>query len=107
MGKWYGKIGYAETIETEPGIWEEQITERSYYGDILSSRWMRQSSDKVNKDINLSNRISIVADPFAIQNCSSMIYVEYAGTKWAISDIEIEQPRLIMTMGGVYNGEQA
>lgn len=107
MGKWFGKIGYAETVETEPGIWEEQITERSYYGDILSSRWMRQSSDKVNREINLSNRISIVADPFAIQNCSSMIYVEYAGTKWAISDIEIEQPRLIMTMGGVYNGEQA
>ena len=107
MSKWCGKIGYAETVETEPGIWEEQITERSYYGDILSSRWMRQSSDKVNRDINLSNRISIVADPFAIQNCSSMIYVEYAGTKWSISDIEIEQPRLIMTMGGVYNGEQA
>ena len=107
MGKWFGKIGYAETVETEPGIWEEQITEHSYYGDILSSRWMRQSSDKVNRDINLSNQISIVADPFAIQNCSSMIYVEYAGTKWAISDIEIEQPRLIMTMGGVYNGEQA
>lgn len=107
MGKWFGKIGYAETIETEPGIMEEQITERSYYGDILSSRWMRQSSDKVNREINLSNRISIVADPFAIQNCSSMIYVEYAGTKWAISDIEIEQPRLIMTIGGVYNGEQA
>ena len=107
MGKWCGKIGYAETVETEPGIWEEQITERSYYGDILSSRWMRQSSDKVNRDINLSNRISIVADPFAIQNCSSMIYVEYAGAKWTISDIEIEPPRLIMTMGGVYNGEQA
>ena len=107
MGKWCGKIGYAETVETEPGIWEEQITERSYYGDILSSRWIRQSSDKVNRDINLSNRISIVADPFAIQNCSSMIYVEYAGAKWTISDIEIEQPRLIMTVGGVYNGEQA
>lgn len=107
MGKWFGKIGYAETVETEPGIWEEQITERSYYGDILSSRWIRQSSDKVNREINLSNRISIVADPFAIQNCSSMIYVEYAGAKWTISDIEIEQPRLIMTMGGVYNGEQA
>ena len=107
MGKWYGKIGYAETIETEPGIWEEQITERSYYGDVLASRWMRQSSDKVNSDINISNRISIIADPFAIQNCSSMVYVEYAGSKWKISDIEINHPRLIINLGGVYNGEQA
>ena len=104
MGKWYGKIGYAETIETEPGIWEEQITERKHYGDVLSGRWMRQSSDKVNNDINLSNRISIIADPFAIQNCSSMVYVEYAGSKWKISDIEINHPRLIINLGGVYNG---
>ena len=107
MGKWDGKIGYAETIETEPGIWEEQITERKHYGDVLSGRWMRQSSDKVNNDINLSNRISIIADPFAIQNCSSMVYVEYAGSKWKISDIEINHPRLIINLGGVYNGEQA
>ena len=107
MGKWFGKIGYAEQIETEPGIWEERITERSYYGDILSSRWMRQSSDKVNNDINLSNRISIIADPFAVQNCSSMAYVEYVGAKWQISDVEVQYPRLILTVGGVYNGEQA
>lgn len=107
MGKWCGKIGYAETVETEAGLWEEQITERSYYGDVLTSRWMRQTSNKVNSDINLSNRISIIADPFAIQNCSSMIYIEYVGAKWRISDIEIAYPRLILTIGGVYNGEQA
>ena len=107
MGKWYGKIGYAETIETEPGIWEEQITERSYYGDVLTSRWMRQSSDKVNSDINISNRISIIADPFANQNCSHMVYIEFMGAKWKITDIEVQFPRLILTIGGVYNGEQA
>ena len=107
MGKWFGKIGYAETVETEAGLWEEQITERSYYGDVLTSRWMRQTSNKVNSDINLSNRISIIADPFAIQNCSSMIYIEYVGAKWRILDIEIAYPRLILTIGGVYNGEQA
>ena len=107
MGKWFGKIGYVETVETEPGIWEEQINERSYYGDIISSRWMRQSTDKVNDDINLSNMVSIVADPFAVQHCSSIIYVEYAGAKWRVSNVEIQHPRLILTMGGVYNGKQA
>ena len=104
MGKWCGKIGYAETVEIEPGICEEQITERKHYGDVLSGRWMRQSSDKVNIDINLSNRISIIADPFAVQKCSSMAYIEYAGAKWKVSDVEVQYPRLILTVGGVYNG---
>lgn len=106
MGKWYGKIGYAETVETEPGVWEEQITERSYYGDVISSRWMRQSADKVNSDINLSNMISILADPFAVQNCSSIVYIEYAGAKWKVTNVEVQYPRLILTMGGVYNVQQ-
>ena len=107
MGKWHGKIGYAETVETNPGIWEEQITERSYYGDVISNRWMRQDSSNINGNINISNRISVVADSFARENCSFMRYIEYAGTKWEISDVEIQYPRLILNIGGVYNGEQA
>lgn len=108
MGKWFGKVGYAVTEETEPGIWEEVITEREYYGDITTDRWKRQNSGEVNENINLSNVISIVADPFAYQNCSNMIYVEIMGAKWKISDIDVSQrPRLILTVGGVYNGEQA
>ena len=106
MGKWYGKIGYAETIETEPGIWEEQITERSYYGDVLTSRWMRQSSDKVNSDINISNRISIIADPYANQNFHAMRYVEFMGNFWKITNVEVQYPRLILTVGGVCNVQQ-
>lgn len=105
MGKWFGKIGYAETVETEPGIWEEQITERPYYGDVTSNRWKRQNSGEVNDNINLANVISIVADPFAYQNCSKIVYVEYMGTNWKVSDIDPQFPRLILTMGGVYNGD--
>ena len=107
MAKWFGKIGYAITSETEPGVWEPTIVEKSYYGDLTSDRRKRQNSGEVNDNINLANVISIIADPFAIQNCSSMIYVEYAGSKWKISDIEIDHPRLIINLGGVYNGEQA
>ena len=107
MAKWFGKIGYAITAEIEPGIWESEITEREYYGDLTSDRRKRQNSGGVNDDINLSNVISIIADPFANQNCANMVYVEIVGTKWKISDIEIQFPRLILTVGGVYNGEQA
>lgn len=107
MGKWFGKIGYSVTTETEPGIWESQITEREYFGDITSDRRKRQNSGEVNDTVNLANVISILADPFAYQNCSNMIYAEIMGAKWKITEIEQQYPRLILTVGGVYNGEQA
>lgn len=106
MAKWYGQIGYVETVETEPGLWEEQITERSYYGDLVGNRWKRQSSGSINDDINIANDISIVADPYANEHCSSMAYVEFMGTKWKISNVEVQYPRLILTIGGVYNENQ-
>ena len=106
MSKWYGKIGYAISAETEPGIWENTIVERNYFGDMISDRRKRQNSGEVNDNINLSNVISIIAEPFAYQNCSNMAYVEIMGSKWKITDIEIQSPRLLLTVGGVYNGEQ-
>lgn len=104
MAKFYGKIGYAVTTETEPGVWVEQITERSYYGDVIRNVRKLQTSDQVNDDINISNEISIVADPFAYQNFHSMRYVEYMGTRWKVRNIEVSYPRLILSVGGVYNG---
>lgn len=107
MAKWYGKIGYIKTEEVEPGIWSPQITERQYFGDILrvSSKW--STSSKVIDDLNVSNQISIVADPFALQNFQSIKYVEFMGALWDVTSVEIQYPRLILTVGGVYNGEQA
>lgn len=102
MAKWFGKIGYVVTEETEPGVWEETVTEREYFGDMTSDRRKRQNSGEVNDDVNLANVISIVADPFAYQNCSNMAYVEIMGSKWKISDVEVQRPRLILTVGGVY-----
>ena len=108
MAKYYGRIGYAETIETSPGIWEEQITERMYFGDINRISRSLQTSDQVNDNIDVANEISIVADPFAYQNFHLMRYAEFMGTLWKIKRVDASQyPRLILTVGGVYNGEQA
>lgn len=106
MSKWFGKIGYATTKETTPGIWEEVITEREYFGDVYRNTRKLQSASQVNDDINVSNEISIVADPFARDNFYSMRYVEFMGTKWKVSNIEVQYPRLNLTIGGVYNGNQ-
>ena len=104
MGKWFGKIGYAVTEETAPGVWVEQITERTYYGDIIRNTRRLQTSDKLNDDINVSNEISIVADPFARDNFHAMRYIEFMGTRWKVSSVEVQYPRLILSLGGVYNG---
>lgn len=104
MAKFYGKIGYAETVETAPGVWQEQITERDYFGDLNRNTRTTQASNQLNDNINISNEISILADPFANQNFHLMRYVEYMGAKWKITNVEVQYPRLILTVGGVYNG---
>lgn len=103
MAKFYGAVGYAITEETKPGVWEEKITERMYFGDLIQNRRRFQSSGNVNDNLNISNEISILADPFATEHFSSMKYVVFMGAKWKISDVEVKYPRLILTIGGVYN----
>lgn len=106
MAKWFGKVGYATLVETRPGVWEEQITERNYYGDVIRNIRNLASSVDLNDDINISNEISIVADPFANQNFHSMRYVEFMGTKWKVSKVDASlYPRLTLSVGGVYNGQ--
>ena len=103
MAKFFGKIGYAETKQTSPGVWEEKITEREYFGDLTRNTRRLQSSGNLNDNIVVSNDISIVADPFANQNFHAMRYVEFMGTKWKISNVEVQYPRLILTLGDQYN----
>jgi len=107
MAKFYGVIGYAVTKETAPGVWTEEITEQSYYGDLTRNMRRLQDSGDLNDDINVANEISIVVDPYANANFHSMRYVAFMGAKWKISKVEVQYPRLILTLGGVYNGKQA
>ena len=107
MGKWFGRIGYAEQLETTPGVWEEKIVERNYYGDVVRNYRKLESSGEVNDNINVSMEISIVADPYAIQNFHTMRYIEFMGSLWKIYNVEVNYPRLILTIGGLYtNVEQ-
>ena len=107
MAKYYGSVGFAETKEIRPGVWKPDITERKYYGDIIQNIRKLESSDQVNDDINVSNRLSIVSDPYAYQNFHAIRYAEFMGTRWKVSNVEVQYPRLILTLGGVWNGEQA
>lgn len=103
MAKFYGAIGYIVQSEIRPGVWSDEITERNYYGDLTRNTSQYQTSDKLNDNLNISNTISIVADPFAYENFHAMKYVEFMGAKWKITNVEVQYPRLILTVGGVYN----
>lgn len=104
MGKFFGAIGYAETKETSPGVWEESIRERNYYGDVIRNVRRLENGAKVNDNVDVNNSISIVADGFAYENFFSIRYVEWMGAKWKVSSVEVQRPRLILSIGGVYNG---
>lgn len=103
MAKFFGKIGFTETKETAPGVWIEEVSEKEYYGDVLSLNRKLETGEHLNDDINVNNRISILADPFAFERFSSMRYVSWMGTKWKVTNVEVQYPRLILSIGGVYN----
>ena len=103
MAKFCGVIGYAVTKETEPGIWEEQIVEVEYFGDVIRNTRRLNAPGKVNDDISISNQISIIADPFANNNFHAMRYVVFMGAKWKVSEVTVEYPRLILSIGGLYD----
>ena len=106
MAKWYGVIGYSTTVESEdnPGVWVPDLKEQPYYGDISTDYRKRQNGTGTNDDIDLTNMLSIIADQYAVDNCSKMAYVDINGTKWKVKNVEIKFPRLLLSIGGVYNG---
>ena len=103
MAKWYGVIGYGDTVETSPGVWTEQITERYAKGEVIRNAIAIHSTDQLNEDIKISNSISIIADPYANSNFHKIRYITYMGTKWKVTNVEVKYPRLILTIGGIYN----
>ncbi|MBE6724972.1 MAG: hypothetical protein E7576_07230 [Ruminococcaceae bacterium] len=110
MAKYYGAIGFADTVEKDPvnrpGVFEETVLERNYYGDVLSNNRRYEKGDGLNDNLNVRNEISILADPFAAENFVKMRYLTWLGSKWKITDAKVDFPRIVLTVGGVYNGPE-
>ena len=105
MAKWHGIVGYGIPTQVSPGVWKDVPTERNYSGNVIrNSSRLSTNAESTNDDLTVNNQISIIADQFAYQNCRSMKYIMFMGTKWKITNIEVRYPRLILTIGGVYNG---
>jgi hypothetical protein len=104
MARFSGRIGYGESVETAPGVWEDEIIERSYYGDVFRNARNLREGENLNFDLSVQNSISIVADAYANDHFFAIRYVEWAGTLWTISSVEVQSPRLLLRLGEVYNG---
>lgn len=103
MAKFYGVIGYVEQTDDGHGVWTDRVIERESFGDLIRNTRRLQQSGNLNDNIVISNEISIIADPYAMKNFHAMRYAEFMGTKWKISSVEVRYPRLILTLGEVYN----
>lgn len=105
MAKWHGKIGYSIPKQTTPGIWKPTDEVKTYSGDVTrnSNQWSA-NPESTNDELSINNQFSIVADPFAYQNFHSMKWIEFMGTRWKITKVEVQYPRLLLTIGGVWNG---
>lgn len=104
MAKFFGKVGYGHSVAGQNGVWEDQITEQKYYGDVVRNTRRLVTGQEVNSDITVGNSISIVADAYASENFFAIRYVEWAGALWTVEDVEVQSPRLLLRLGGVYNG---
>lgn len=105
MAKFSGIIGYVVSVETTPGVWgEDVITELRYKGDVLRNTKRVESGEGLNDNININNLISIVANTYAYNNYFAIKYVKWMGAVWKVTNVEVQRPRLILTLGGIYNG---
>ena len=106
MAKFYGAIGYARQEESKPGVWTDEIIEKNYRGDVVLDQRRWRPAEKVNDDINLDNSISIIADEYAYSNIGNMKYIVWNNTPWKIQSFSISRPRIVIQIGGIYNGER-
>lgn len=103
MSKCSGVIGYTMVVETQPGVWSEVPHEKKYYGDIIRNNRRVIDQSQINDSININNSISIVSNKFMLENMAFMRFITFMGSKWNISSVDIKPPRLIITIGGLYN----
>lgn len=106
MAKFSGNVGFVYTLNTSPGVYKSTVTEQHYHGDVLRNTRQLVTGENINDDVKLNNRISIVADPYAVINYFAIKYVVWMGAKWKVTDVEIQRPRLILTLGEMYNGPE-
>jgi hypothetical protein len=107
--RFFGEVGYGESVENPvgSGVWVDQIVTYSYQGDVIRNSRSLDTGEKVNPDVTVNNSISIVADEYAVEHFFNIRYVRWAGVLWTVTSVEVRSPRLVLSLGSVYNGPTA
>ena len=103
MAKYFGEVGISIQVETKPGVWQPKIVPHNVYGEIVRDNRNAVAASQANDNFKINNQISIIMDPYVMENISSIVYITFGGAKWRISTIEVKYPRLLLSMGEVYN----
>jgi hypothetical protein len=106
MSRFFGSVGYAESLETplNSGVWVDNVTECLYFGDVVRNTRRLETGENLNDDVKVNNSISIIADEYAIKHFFKIKYVQWEGILWTVTNVEVKSPRLILSLGSVYNG---
>jgi hypothetical protein len=104
MARFHGMVGFAQSEETAPGVWNDVVREREYFGDVIRNTRRYETTPNLNDNLDINNQFSIVGDAFAYQNFGTMRFIRWMNGLWKITNVEIQRPRLLLTVGGVYNG---
>lgn len=105
MAKFSGPVGFVgQAVETEPGVYEETVIEKTYFGDVIRNTLQVRDGEKVNRDISVNNSISILADAYASNHFFAIRYVKWQGVLWSVNSVDVQSPRLLLSLGEVYNG---
>lgn len=107
MARFHGKVGYGVPVEESPGVFVDAITEREYFGDVFRNTRQLNGGENLNPDLTVANTISVVVDAYAREHFFNIRYVEWSGELWIVTAVEVQAPRLVLSLGEVYNGPTA
>lgn len=108
MARFHSVVGFSDgTVQTSPGIWQDHIVEKQYFGDVIRNSRQFREGENLNNDLSVENSIEIVADAYANLHFHAIRYVMWAGALWNVYEVEVRSPRLVLRLGGVYNGPRA
>lgn len=108
MAKFFTTLGLSQgQVETKPGVWSECIKEVSCTGEVLRNSSRYDTPSNVNDDLTVGNQLSVLADPYAYENFHSIRWIDWMGSRWKVTSVEVNYPRLILSLGGVYHGDES
>ena len=105
MARYFGNVGYVEDVETAPSVYKHVVTERPYYGDEIVVKRRLDKGEGLNDNVEIGNQFSILADAYAYEHFFAIRYLTWMGQRWKVSNVTVQRPRLIMDIGGIWNGE--